>query len=383
MTKAISIISFIVFIASGNISGQVCSTAFQHESDTTLGKVIFSNTSMDLNDHFYWDFGDGTSSNYINPVHYYYCSGDYLVRLYSYDELNVCSSVSQEWIHVYKYNQYGCYAKFSDTVFFDGSYWYYQLFDESENCNFSQSVFHLSDAGILINGAIQNNPQKVDGWGRCNFIGNNRYLSTNYLNLSEYIKSLPINFDTEINYFGCSANFEFSTYPEEPDRNGRYVTFKAMNQDLEFYEWTITGFGNPIHAYTSYTYMYFPFNGHFDKGLVSLIVEDLNGCRDTVSQQLLIRSNWQHSYEHVEQLSLKEHIEIYPNPAQDMIYINMNNLNLKNAFGQVFNLQGQLLKEVSIKSDLVDMQLKDLESGVYIIRVESESGIYSNRIMLD
>ena len=67
----------------------------------------------------------------------------------------------------------------------------------------------------------------------------------------------------------------------------------------------------------------------------------------------------------------------------NMIYINMNNLNLKNAFGQVFNLQGQLLKEVSIKSDLVDMQLKDLESGVYIIRVESESGIYSNRIMLD
>ncbi|MBI2968472.1 MAG: PKD domain-containing protein [Bacteroidetes bacterium] len=46
--------------------------------------VSFTNTSANAN-FFYWEFGDGTFSNLINPIHTYYGNGDFTVILWADD----------------------------------------------------------------------------------------------------------------------------------------------------------------------------------------------------------------------------------------------------------------------------------------------------------
>ena len=53
--------------------------------------VIFDNTSSVINGQYLWDFGDGSFSNEINPIHTFDTSQDYLVTL---SVLDGCGEVS-------------------------------------------------------------------------------------------------------------------------------------------------------------------------------------------------------------------------------------------------------------------------------------------------
>ncbi|MDX2444373.1 MAG: PKD domain-containing protein [Bacteroidales bacterium] len=48
-------------------------------------EINFINTSLN-SDSYYWDFGDGNTSNETNPIHFYQESGEYNVTLTSYNE---------------------------------------------------------------------------------------------------------------------------------------------------------------------------------------------------------------------------------------------------------------------------------------------------------
>jgi hypothetical protein len=52
---------------------------------TTADSILFVNTST-LPASFKWDFGDGDSSQQINPVHVYSDTGTYLVRLITFND---------------------------------------------------------------------------------------------------------------------------------------------------------------------------------------------------------------------------------------------------------------------------------------------------------
>lgn len=48
---------------------------------TDIGEVTFTNISEDATGCYFWDFGDGGTSNEVNPVHTYTVAGDYTVCL--------------------------------------------------------------------------------------------------------------------------------------------------------------------------------------------------------------------------------------------------------------------------------------------------------------
>ena len=64
-------------------------------SNTTVcqssGVVQFTNNSSSY-DSCVWDFGDGSTSNQINPVHIYNLPGQFSVTLVAYDRFNNCSN---------------------------------------------------------------------------------------------------------------------------------------------------------------------------------------------------------------------------------------------------------------------------------------------------
>ncbi len=72
---------------------------------------------------------------------------------------------------------------------------------------------------------------------------------------------------------------------------------------------------------------------------------------------------------------LKPYFTIYPNPVSDIINIDTE---LKINSVQIFNVNGQLLK-VEKSNDTINLQ--DLHQGIYYIQINSEEGLYVEKIL--
>lgn len=69
----------------------------------------------------------------------------------------------------------------------------------------------------------------------------------------------------------------------------------------------------------------------------------------------------------------KTSIEIYPNPATDIIFIKSAANELKNASIRVFNLEGKLVENIeSNNSSFVNINLTSYQKGIYFIEIESK-----------
>ena len=71
-------------------------------------------------------------------------------------------------------------------------------------------------------------------------------------------------------------------------------------------------------------------------------------------------------------------LEIYPNPVTDLININaQNNINKITIFNQI----GQLVKVLTPNKNSIQTDLGDLTSGIYILKIESENKIATQKIV--
>ena len=71
--------------------------------------------------------------------------------------------------------------------------------------------------------------------------------------------------------------------------------------------------------------------------------------------------------------SLPQSIEVYPNPAIDILVINSAELNLSEAVFSIYGIDGQLITEMP-GSDRVD--ISTLENGMYHLVIASEESKY-------
>lgn len=70
---------------------------------------------------------------------------------------------------------------------------------------------------------------------------------------------------------------------------------------------------------------------------------------------------------------------IYPNPTNDKVTIDLKNEG--NASIQLFNILGQEVKTINAYNNKVEVNVSDLHSGIYIIRVEQNNKTYTTKIM--
>lgn len=73
-------------------------------------------------------------------------------------------------------------------------------------------------------------------------------------------------------------------------------------------------------------------------------------------------------------------IDIYPNPARDQLYIQLQNLRGEEL--EIFNINGQRVKREQVRGDQVLVDTKDLRPGVYMIKIHTEEGIITRRVLL-
>ena len=66
----------------------------------------------------------------------------------------------------------------------------------------------------------------------------------------------------------------------------------------------------------------------------------------------------------------KSEIKIFPNPANEQIQIILpSDLNLDYSFYELFNLNGVKIKEGRVESHETVINIKDEDSGVYLLKV--------------
>jgi len=86
----------------------------------------------------------------------------------------------------------------------------------------------------------------------------------------------------------------------------------------------------------------------------------------------------------VKVIAVKNHVEIYPNPTNRLVNINLNGLSARNAVVTVMDLLGNAVKKVSLKNTDIGFQLdlNDCQDGVYFISMKSDAASCMQRIVL-
>lgn len=268
-------------------SAQNCMSLFSYGAN--FETVQFFNQSMTANAHYYWNFGDGTSSNLENPIHIYPENGEFFVTLYAYDTLSTCSDFYELWINIAKNAVELCDPSIENTFFLSGGDEYMIITDNSINCN---SYYVNYDFGPSAN-LTESYTYSVQGYPPSRFISRAQYYENTFPNnlIREAYKSTPYNYSSGKNYGECSANFEFRI--TEESAQGQTFIFEAMNKNAESYEWGIIGFGAPIVGYSDTISKSYGFGGNYNMGIIRLYIEEANGCRDTMYQQIHIRQGVQ------------------------------------------------------------------------------------------
>ncbi len=77
---------------------------------------------------------------------------------------------------------------------------------------------------------------------------------------------------------------------------------------------------------------------------------------------------------------LQNQISVYPVPAVDMLTVDVGNIRTGEI--QVFDVTGKLQKELKFTSGINRVNVSDYDSGIYILKVKTSAGEYSQRIFI-
>ena len=81
----------------------------------------------------------------------------------------------------------------------------------------------------------------------------------------------------------------------------------------------------------------------------------------------------------IEDNSTANNISIFPNPANEQLFIELTDY--KNTIAEIFNIQGQLLQSIPLKSDKTTIQINELISGLYLVKVKSSEGMIVKKLV--
>ena len=77
---------------------------------------------------------------------------------------------------------------------------------------------------------------------------------------------------------------------------------------------------------------------------------------------------------------LKEQVSIYPNPASDVLSIDVGDVEAGSL--KLYNIVGQLQVEQAFDSRLNTMEISAYPSGTYFLKVSTEAGSFSKKVLI-
>jgi uncharacterized repeat protein (TIGR03803 family) len=78
--------------------------------------------------------------------------------------------------------------------------------------------------------------------------------------------------------------------------------------------------------------------------------------------------------------SVDKNLNVFPNPAEDQLFIELNK-NVKISFIEIINLHGNNVKSQKIDNEQTSIDLSDLCGGVYILKLYTDKGFVTKKIV--
>ena len=312
-----------------------------------MQEVTFTNNSIGAT-AYAWDFGDGNTSTDINPIHTYDVEGDYIVSLTT---TNQCGEVvSTQTIT----------ANSLPTA--NGSA------STNKGCGTTEIQF------------TDNSSNNVLGW-LWTFEGGNPATSTEqnpiviYTTPGIYDVSLIVSAeagDSEVIYEDLIeivgfATAEFDIVANDLEYSFTYTGLYGENFIWDFGDGNTSSEINPVHVYENY-------------GMYTVNLRASNECvEDNISKDIDIISS-------VLVLSAITDLKIFPNPAIDRFYIEMELAESVDLEMQVMDIYGrlvqkQLLTNLGLKVNHT-IDLTNEPSGTYLLRFVNGSQVRNAKIVL-
>ena len=76
----------------------------------------------------------------------------------------------------------------------------------------------------------------------------------------------------------------------------------------------------------------------------------------------------------------QDELLLFPNPTNDFVEIQMENVSLQNSSVQIYNLNGQFVRDAQFSGKRVD--LSGIEAGLYFLSISNESQSFGARIII-
>lgn len=84
----------------------------------------------------------------------------------------------------------------------------------------------------------------------------------------------------------------------------------------------------------------------------------------------------------VKENEMEKQLSIYPNPASDIITLNINNGNKKELILNIYNVIGDLIRSELLKQNPQKINIGDLNNGVYLIEIKSKEGSEKQKLII-
>jgi len=158
-----------------------------------------------------------------------------------------------------------------------------------------------------------------------------------------------------------------TVYDTPPFPSITQVGYTLTSSVANSYQWQLNAVDIPGATDQSYTVQ--------QSGTYTVIITDANGCKNSFSTYVLISG--------ITDANGDADISIFPNPAGDVLYIQSSSIQLNEATAiSIINVLGQnVLKEnVQWKNEVL-LDVKNLPSGIYFVKVENDKEKFSARFV--
>ncbi len=148
------------------------------------------------------------------------------------------------------------------------------------------------------------------------------------------------------------ASFDYN--PSVPNSNDT-IEFFNISQGASSYIWA---FGNGDSSSITNPILMFPYSGDWS---VSLIAISDMGCTDTISNII----------------SVLDDFIFYPNPCNTLLTVNT----LQMTTIEIIDTQGQIVGSIDLTENLNYIDLSNIDSGVYTLRIKTDRGIAMRKLI--
>jgi len=355
-------------VVSGTGTGN-CQSAFTYTSDSTNTIFQFLNNSTGTNLTYLWSFGDGSTSTAQNPQHTYATSGIYGACLTVSN--GTCTSYSCDTLYVGSTSS--CSACFVWNANVIGGV-------QFNSCSAGTQLTYSWDFG---DGTTSNQPNPLHVYA-------NSGTYTACLTITDILTGCTDTYcnvvTVQVGGGNCSSNY--AIYPDTTIAHNYIAYNLATGVAPLTYLWSWGDSTFSTTAYPSHTYA--------GPGMyqICLTITDATGCTSTTcyNWSLLrlqggapVTINVIQGTTGLNETDISGTLNVYPNPASDLLNIELMNPTGEPAIIELYSLDGRLVKDLGTHfepSAKLNINLDGTQAGIYILKVAAGAWYEHHKLVI-